>query len=184
MPFISSFSSSLTPILAHPFSEHSSANFVQSGSDPSELGPLFSQRYSDKTAASTADIFQGTNNDCSLLANMAAITSDEPNFFQEHIRDNHNGTYTVNFYQDKSRWFEPSSLDQVDVTVSKKDIDANVGSQSGDDSWVQVYEAGYAKLKGGYKAIEWKDPDDVYEEMTGRSATSSASLFVDTPDDL
>ncbi|MEW1865850.1 C2 family cysteine protease [Streptomyces sp. NPDC088194] len=120
------------------------------------------------------DLRQGQDGDCWFLSSLAAITERDPNWPQEHIKQNANGTYTVTFYQKGPLPGMPPT--PVEVTVDNKlPVDSNghpvyADTRSG-ATWVAIYEKAFAQYSGGYKKIEGGWGDVGMSDLTGQPAT-------------
>lgn len=132
-------------------------------------GPLFGP----DGANVLTDLRQGQDGDCWFLSSLAAITERDPNWPQEHIKQNPNGTYTVTFYQQAPLPGEPPvpvevTVDnQVPVNSSGKPIYADTPDGV---SWVAIYEKAYAQYAGGYGKIEGGWGDEGMSVLTGQHA--------------
>lgn len=125
------------------------------------------------------DVNQGDVGDCYFLSALGAVASKNPTFIKQHIQDNHDGSYTVQFYRKDNLWnvfgnHEPTES----VTVTKSDFENADGSlkhaQAGDqvgnkrEIWVAVYEAAYANLHKG--DIDGGQAGNAFYEITGNDA--------------
>jgi hypothetical protein len=149
------------------------------------------------------DLNQGRLGDCYFLSSIGAIAETNPQHLAKHLKDNGNGTYTATFYQ-RTADLRPagpgSSMPNgqqyvpVQVTVSMKDIkDANgnpryagygdVGANGNREVWPMVYEAAYAKWKGGYDKIGGGFGGQAMSELTGKPSTTKDVSDV-SPEDL
>ncbi|GHE11732.1 C2 family cysteine protease [Streptomyces alanosinicus] len=111
------------------------------------------------------DLAQGNEGDCWFLASLGAVGQQDPQFFQNHIRQNPNGTYTVTFYRDGK---------PVDVTVDGKlpvrsDGGTAYAEVRDNVKWVAIYEKAFAQFKGGYKSIDGGWGDEGLDAVTGQS---------------
>ncbi|WP_277035806.1 C2 family cysteine protease [Actinacidiphila oryziradicis] len=94
----------------------------------------------------------------------------DPGFFQQHIRENPNGTYTVTLY--RSEGFPPQTV-PVEVTVDNQlpsDASGNPAYAQTPDNvmWVAIYEKAYAQFKGGYGNIDGGWGDVGLHDLTGQ----------------
>jgi hypothetical protein len=149
---------------------------VQGETTPFVQGP------GDSHAVSPDDIRQGQLNNCFLVAAMAAVAEQDPDFIRNMIRDNGDGTYTVTLHQyDEGGLFGiGSGWEEVEVTVSA-DFPQNSAQQSGDvenqrqEIWPQLIEKAYAQLNGGYAGFEdGGSPADALAVLTGNDPDSRA----------
>lgn len=125
---------------------------------------------------SMEDINQGGVGDCWFLAAMGAELKHNPNFVQQHLRNNGNGTYTVTLYQDGK---------PVQVTVDGSVPTDNNGNGmpfvhgdpnwgTGGPTWPAIYEKAFAQLHGSYKGIDSGGYGS--EEMSLLTGRKSAKL--------
>lgn len=133
-------------------------------------GPLFGPNGPDVKS----DLHQGQDGDCWFLSSLAAITERDPNFPQEHIRPNPNGTYTVTLYRPGRLPGMPPT--PVEVTVDDKlPVDSNgnpvyAGTGGDNATWVAIYEKAYAQYSGGYGKIDGGWGDQGMSDLTGQPA--------------
>lgn len=129
-------------------------------------------------AATYLDIYQGSGNDCWLLAGLGAALVSRPQQIKDNITANTNGTYTVTLYPDGKA---------TDVTVSE---DVPVGSDgevyyagSPDEAnWVSIYEKAAAQLigDGSYAGLTAGHPATGIEVTTGRETETYGASFRST----
>lgn len=86
------------------------------------------------------DLQQGGDGDCWFLSSLAAIAERDPTFFQNHIKQNPDGTYTATFYDDNGN--------PVPITVDNtlpEDGNGNLLYAKTPDNvlWVAIYEKAY-----------------------------------------
>jgi len=126
------------------------------------------------------DLHQGGVGDCWFLSSVAAIAERDPAFFQQHIKENPNGTYTVTFYQDGKP--VPVTVDnQLPVSSAWNGTEyAHPTSQS---MWVSLYEKAYAQYKGGYNVIDGGHGYVGLHDLTGQH-TQMAGAGDTSLDDL
>lgn len=127
------------------------------------------------------DLNQGDDGDCWFLASLAAVTQKDPNFPQQHIKQNPNGTYTVTFY--RSPVFPQTEPQPVEVTVDNNfpvDKDGHLVYAHNPDGvmWIAVYEKAYAQYAGGYGKIEGGYGDEGMHDLTGAPTQRKSPLFV------
>lgn len=133
-------------------------------------GPLFID------SPKAEDVQQGQIGDCYFPASMAAIAKANPDFITNLIKDNGDGTYTVNFKQ--KDW---ASGRFKDVPI-KVDGDLYVRSYGGPlygrsagsgeptkmELWFPLVEKAYAQWKGSYDTIgNGGHMSDVFEDCLG-----------------
>lgn len=134
-----------------------------------DRSPLYRKGRTDVSAVDPDDVIQGKLGDCYLLANLKALAQADPSIIERMIRDNHNGTYTVTFYENghpvevtvtnefpseiKPRWFD-------DRTPFAKRGDGEL--------WVRVIEKAYAEhFRDGYGSMESGELWTTAEQLTG-----------------
>lgn len=94
------------------------------------------------------DVFQGSLGNCWFLAGLSATAVNNPEFLQNNIVQNPNGSYTVTLYPDG---------DPVQVTVSNYVPDPPYARGANNQAnWVTLYEKAAAQLigEGDYSDIE------------------------------
>ena len=124
--------------------EEIAANFEKADYALSK-GKLFVMGEIDSTAIHPSDIDQGASADCYLLAPLAAIAQSHPQFIQDMITENEDGTYTVRFFNEETGKAEYVTVDPNDIP---RDPNGNlIYAQYGDDGelWPAVIENAYAK---------------------------------------
>ena len=120
------------------------------------------------------DMKQGRIGTCYFLASLMAIAKFNPDFIQNMIKDNGDGTYTVTFHDSSGKPVEVT----VDNTFPKKDKlcgDKDHGSTSEDNKelWPSIMEKAYAKWKGGYDQVDGGFQGRALEELTGQTSTTN-----------
>lgn len=152
-------------------------------------GDLFIDGAGDAAGIDPSDVNQGGIGDCYYLSSLAAISRKDPDYIKNRMRQNDDGTISVDFYQ-KKHWWEFWKKDFSKKTVTIDDafpLDKNgapVFAQPGDkasngklETWVMAMEKAYAQFRGNYNDIAsggW--PQDSMEQLTGKkSQTFSAS---------
>ncbi len=135
-------------------------------------GPLFVD------APKAEDVQQGQIGDCYFPAAMAAVAKADPDFITKLIKDNGDGTYTVNFKQ--KDWATGRMRDvpiKVDGDLWVRSYGGPLYGSSANSSdpkkmelWFPLVEKAYAQWKGSYDAIgNGGMASDVMEAVTGRS---------------
>jgi hypothetical protein len=147
-------------------------------------GDLFVNGQTDSASIYPNDVKQGGIGDCYYLASIAAISNKNPDFIKNAVRQNPDGTYSVDFYR-KKHWWEFWKPQYTKETVTVNDqfpvnkhgpVFAGYGdkAQNGNDEvWVMVMEKAYAKFRGSYNAIStggW--PSDAMEQITGKDSST------------
>jgi hypothetical protein len=146
--------------------------------------PLFGDRTG--TGQGWQEIAQGSYGDCGTLATLIGIVDADPNWPQEHVWMNPNGTVTVKLYDHKGN--------PIEVTVSgelpsrngvggagsspKSPNNANVNG-----TWAAYVEKAMAQYDrkgsgtppGTYADIEGRWPQDVIPALTGKKGVSISS---------
>ncbi|KAJ0063353.1 hypothetical protein NL108_000304, partial [Boleophthalmus pectinirostris] len=118
--------------------------------------------------ASRLDICQGKLNDCWLLSAIASLSVHHKLFqkvvppgqdFQQH----YTGCFKFRFWQ-YGEWVEM----QVDDLLPTKDNKLiYLSSPEKQEFWSSLLEKAYAKLKGGYRALDMGFPHEAMVDMTG-----------------
>jgi hypothetical protein len=130
--------------------------------------------------APTADqLSQGEVGDCWFLSSINAELQQNPNFIQQHVKDNGNGTYTVTFYQ-KGKPVQVT----VDGTVPTDSNGTRLPLTHGDPDWgtggplwATIYEKAYAQLNGGYHNIDGGYGSTGMSDLTGKKSTKVSPDF-------
>uniref|UniRef100_G3PIF7 Calpain catalytic domain-containing protein n=1 Tax=Gasterosteus aculeatus aculeatus TaxID=481459 RepID=G3PIF7_GASAC len=118
--------------------------------------------------ATRLDVCQGALNDCWLLS---AIASLSVNRFllnkvmplEQSFKDGYKGCFTFSFWQ-YGQW-EEVKIDDFLPTKDNKLI--YLSSPERDEFWSALLEKAYAKLKGGYRALDMGFPHEAMVDMTG-----------------
>ncbi|MBN2361338.1 MAG: hypothetical protein JXR83_17935 [Deltaproteobacteria bacterium] len=140
-------------------------------------GPLF------VGSAEPADVRQGNLGDCYLPSATAALAHARPGLFEDIVRDNHDGTYTVTF---KERdWSDPDrTWRDKKVTVDGDLYTRSYGgplygaaansTETGEmEMWWPIFEKAYASWKGSYDRIgNGGSSARVFGEVMGRSSVT------------
>jgi hypothetical protein len=115
-------------------------------------GPLFNHD------VAPGDVGQGGIGDCFFLSSLAAVAQRKPDVIKNAVKDNGNGTYTVNFKERQ----KDGSVKDVPVTVDGKiPMDGSHpafaqgrdGTKAGKETWPSIVEKAYAQYKGGYDEL-------------------------------
>ena len=125
------------------------------------------------------DIHQGDSGDCYFLASLAAVAKTHPELIQKAIRQNADGTYSVDFHEPPGmdwmraggiagvntegyleRWLQPLGMKPSETSTVTMDgqlplVGGRDPYQSTDSGelWPALMEKAYAKWWGGYAAI-------------------------------
>ncbi|XP_074535529.1 calpain-9 [Halichoeres trimaculatus] len=134
--------------------------------------------------ATRLDVRQGKLSDCWLLSAIASLSIHrsllEKVMPQEQsFHDGYNGCFIFRFWQ-YGQW-EEVRIDDLLPTVNNKLIYLN--SPEKHEFWSSLLEKAYAKLKGGYRALEMGFPHEAMADMTGgvTEVVTVASLPLDLP---
>jgi hypothetical protein len=126
----------------------------------------------DGQMVSADDIDQGSLGDCWFMASLAGMAQSNPQFLQEGIRENPNGTVSVRIWDDQGnmRWVTVTS----DLPLDENG-DPAYGSGNG-DVWPAYYEKAFAMVytgdgdgvdAGNYGALEFDSLDKPSPYITG-----------------
>uniref|UniRef100_A0AAV2J4K7 Calpain catalytic domain-containing protein n=1 Tax=Knipowitschia caucasica TaxID=637954 RepID=A0AAV2J4K7_KNICA len=118
--------------------------------------------------ASRLDICQGELNDCWLLSAIASL-SLHPDLFQKVVppgqdfQQHYTGCFIFKFWQ-YGDWVEVCVDDLLPCEDQKL---LYLSSPEKDEFWSSLLEKAYAKLKGGYRALDMGFPHEAMVDMTG-----------------
>ncbi|XP_029302591.1 calpain-9 [Cottoperca gobio] len=137
--------------------------------------------------ATRLDVRQGKLNDCWLLSAIASL-SVHPSLLKkvmplgQSFQDGYNGRFTFKFWQ-YGLW-EEVTIDDLLPTLDNKLLYLN--SPEKHEFWSSLLEKAYAKMKGGYRALDMGFPHEAMVDMTGGVAEvfKIASLPRDLPNFL
>uniref|UniRef100_A0A3B5LNW7 Calpain catalytic domain-containing protein n=1 Tax=Xiphophorus couchianus TaxID=32473 RepID=A0A3B5LNW7_9TELE len=118
--------------------------------------------------ASRLDICQGLLSDCWVLSAIASL-ANYPELLKKVVplnqsfQDGYNGRFSFRFWQ-YGQW-EEVRIDDFLPTYNNKLI--YLSSPERHEFWSSLLEKAYAKLKGGYRALELGYPHEAMVDMTG-----------------
>uniref|UniRef100_A0A3Q2EF94 Zgc:85932 n=1 Tax=Cyprinodon variegatus TaxID=28743 RepID=A0A3Q2EF94_CYPVA len=118
--------------------------------------------------ASRLDICQGKLSDCWVLSAIASVAI-HPNLLKKVVpltqsfEKDYNGSFTFRFWQ-YGEW-EEVRVDDLLPTLGNKLV--YLSSPERNEFWSSLLEKAYAKLKGGYRALEMGYPHEAMVDMTG-----------------
>ncbi|XP_022594290.1 calpain-9-like [Seriola dumerili] len=134
--------------------------------------------------ATRLDVCQGKLNDCWLLSAIASLAVHRSLLskvmpLEQSFQDGYNGSFTFRFWQ-YGQW-EEVRIDDLLPTWNNKLI--YLSSPDKQEFWSSLLEKAYAKLKGGYRALDMGFPHEAMVDMTGGVAEvlNVGSLSRDLP---
>ncbi|XP_069574371.1 calpain-9 [Brachyistius frenatus] len=118
--------------------------------------------------ATRLDVRQGKLNDCWLLSAIASLSVHRSLFQkvvpeEQSFQNDYNGSFIFRFWQ-YGKW-EEVRIDDLLPTQDNKLIFLN--SPEKHEFWSSLLEKAYAKLKGGYRALDMGFPHEAMVDMTG-----------------
>ncbi|KAI1894049.1 hypothetical protein AGOR_G00129990 [Albula goreensis] len=118
--------------------------------------------------ATRMDVCQGELNDCWFLSALASLSLHRPLLENvvptgQNFHKDYNGCFTFRFWQ-YGEWVEVK-ID--DFLPTQKDQLVYLRSASREEFWSPLLEKAYAKLKGGYLALNMGFPHEALVDMTG-----------------
>ncbi|XP_029922795.1 calpain-3 [Myripristis murdjan] len=118
--------------------------------------------------ATRMDVRQGKLNDCWLLSAIASLSLHRPLLekvvpLNQSFQDGYNGCFTFQFWQ-YGQWVDVR-IDDLLPTQGGQLIYLN--SPEKYEFWSSLLEKAYAKLKGGYRALDMGFPHEAMVDMTG-----------------
>ncbi|KAM9318268.1 calpain-9 [Pholidichthys leucotaenia] len=136
------------------------------------------------SGASRLDVCQGKLNDCWLLSAIASLSIHPPLLkkvmsLDQSFQKGYNGSFTFRFWQ-YGEW-EEVRIDDLLPTQDNNLI--YLSSPVKHEFWSSLLEKAYAKLKGGYRALDMGFPHEAMVDMTGgvTEVLKIASLPRDLP---
>ncbi|CAN9511125.1 unnamed protein product [Ophioblennius macclurei] len=118
--------------------------------------------------ATRLDVRQGKLNDCWLLSAIASLSVHRHLLkkvvpLDQHFQNGYNGSFTFRFWQ-YGQWEEV----RIDDLLPTRDNDLiYLSSPEKHEFWSSLLEKAYAKLKGGYRALDMGFPHEAMVDMTG-----------------
>lgn len=127
---------------------------------------------------SADDVKQGAINDGYLMTALASLAQTNPDFIENMIVENGNGTFTINF---ASPLGSQTVDDDLLFTVGGEITYASIGdSGEPQELWVAIVQKAYAQAKGDYNDIEFGWARNALAEIAGNSDfTAVASREMD-----
>ncbi|KAM9359035.1 calpain-9 [Symphorus nematophorus] len=118
--------------------------------------------------ATRLDVRQGKLNDCWLLSAIASLSVHHSLLkkvmpLEQSFQDGYNGCFTFRFWQ-YGQW-EEVRIDDLLPTQDNNLI--YLSSPEQHEFWSSLLEKAYAKLKGGYRALDMGFPHEAMVDMTG-----------------
>ena len=110
-------------------------------------------------------VVQGELGSCFFLSTLAEIAKTHPDYLARSLRDGGNGAYLVTLYGRGGRREAVAVDDKFPATASGapyfgRGLDA-------DEIRPALFEKAFAKLSGGYSAIDGGDATDAFKALTG-----------------
>ncbi|XP_075892635.1 calpain-9 [Nelusetta ayraudi] len=133
--------------------------------------------------ATRLDVRQGKLNDCWLLSAIASLSVNRSLLKRvmplgQKFQDGYNGCFTFKFWQ-YGQW-EEVRIDDLLPTVDNELV--YLSSPDRHEFWSSLLEKAYAKLKGGYRALDMGFPHEAMVDMTG--GVTEVLKVVSLPRDL
>ncbi|XP_068441430.1 calpain-9 [Clinocottus analis] len=118
--------------------------------------------------ATRLDVRQGKLNDCWLLSAIASLSVHRYLLkkvmpLEQSFQDGYNGCFSFRFWQ-YGQW-EEVKID--DLLPTQDDQLIYLSSPERQEFWSSLLEKAYAKLKGGYRALDMGFPHEAMVDMTG-----------------
>lgn len=138
-------------------------------------GAPFVQGKGDANELAMNDVRQGAVGDCFLMASIAAVVQAYPDVVRRLIHPKGGGKYDVTLYvRGVARSVEvDDQFPASDVRGTSVAGYAGTGDKDGDrrEIWPMLIEKAYAKLKGGYGAIQGGSVPDGLGALTGKNSS-------------
>ncbi|MBF0341329.1 MAG: hypothetical protein HQL95_10270 [Magnetococcales bacterium] len=152
-------------------------------------GPLF------ENGATQTDVNQGSSGTCYLVASLGAIASAKSSFITGNIIDNKNGTYGVKFYLNGAATYVTVNSELPANQYGNVAFTSNAQHSFTGESWVSLYEKGYAQLnqqaniknqknwkgENSYQSVEGGFAYPI-KEITNLNYTYYSSYYTSIPD--
>ena len=126
---------------------------------------LYMKEAGDSSAVSINDVNQGWLGDCFVCAPIASLALARPDYIQDMIHDNGNGTQSVRLYLDVSlsSRFTIAADHSSWITVRDSDLGRGMNTNNGgqlivngiQEIWPQVIENAIAQVAGGYEILNY-----------------------------
>lgn len=126
---------------------------------------LYMKEAGDSSAVSINDVNQGWIGDCFVCAPIASLALARPDYIQDMIHDNGNGTQSVRLYLDVSlsSHFTIAADHSSWITVRDSDLGKGMNTNNGgqliisgvQEIWPQVIENAIAQVAGGYDILNY-----------------------------
>lgn len=124
--------------------------------------PLLPTAAPESPRVNINDVTQGGLGDCYLMATVAAVIAQNPAKIQNLMRQNVDGTFTVDLYRFQAgNWVLAPVTVNLDLTRGSaiahlsRDVDANGFAEV----WPQVLQTAYAQRRGGWANIDENNLD-------------------------
>ncbi|MGI4799930.1 MAG: C2 family cysteine protease, partial [Janthinobacterium lividum] len=145
---------------------------------------LYMKEAGDESVVSINDVNQGWIGDCFVCAPIASLAFARPDYVQNMIRDNGNGTQSVRLYLDSwlSSRFTIAADNSSWITVRDSDLGNGMNTNNGgqlivngvQEIWPQVIENAIAQVAGGYDILNYGGfPAPIMYQLTGVRPTET-----------
>ena len=129
------------------------------------------------------DVRQGAIGDCYLAAAMASVAGTKPDAVRQAIKDNHDGTFTVRFFELDWQGKKSAHSETVDADLPQNgEMPAYAKSTEVVDGkqfmelWPSIIEKAYAAWKGSYEAMGHGGiSGDVLTALTGEPSKQTST---------
>ena len=131
------------------------------------------------------DVAQGQVGDCYLMAALSSIALHNPEYLENMITDNGNGTYTVSFGGNMG---DVVVDDDFAVDAAGNPVYARVGDASNPELWVAIIEKAYTQARpdrdGTFEGIEGGHTYDAIAQITGQTDFTTGAPSGFTPESM